>query len=333
MDEGPVIELGRLRIRQGLFASPLAGITKRANRVLARRYGCEMAYTEMIKGAGLVAGNQRTRELLKRDRDLEDALGIQLAEGEPDKMREAARIVSEMDFDVVDINMGCPARKITCDCSGAGLLRDAPRAREVMKAVRSTIPPHIPVTVKIRLGWDHGSYVHLDYAHMAEDEGLALITVHGRTAQDKYGTPVDYARIAEVVQAVDIPVVGNGDVSDGPSARKMLDETGCAGVMIGRASQGNPWVFRDVSHYLTTGQPAPAPGREEVVEVLREHFRMLVEDEGERRASLQIRKLASWYLQGVVPKSFIHERIFNIEDAQGFSQLLDEVLQVKAPAL
>lgn len=332
MDEGPVITLGRLQIRQGLFASPLAGITKRANRVLARRYGCEMAYTEMIKAAGLVAGNTRTRELLKRDCELEDALGIQLAEGDPAKMREAAEMVADMDFDVVDINMGCPARKITCDCSGAGLLRDPPRAREVMQAVRSTIPRVTPVTVKIRLGWDPSSYVHLLYARMAQEEGLSLITVHGRTAQDKYGTPVDYERIAEVVREVTIPVVGNGDVADGPSAKKMLDETGCAGVMIGRASQGNPWVFREVSHYLSTGQTPPPPPRSEVVSVLREHFKMLVEDEGERRASLQIRKLASWYLQGEVPRSFIHERIFGIEDAAGFEALLSDIGGLEAPA-
>jgi len=318
------IQIGTLSFPLGLFACPLAGITKRANRVLARRYGCEMVYTEMIKAAGLIHGNKKSWNLLKRDRVLEDVLGVQLAEGDPDTMASAVKKCADLNFDVIDINMGCPARRIASDCAGAGALKNAVNAREVMRAAKANAG-NIPVTVKIRVGWDHGKYVHVKYAQIAQEEGLAAITVHGRTADDKYSTPVNYGLIKEVVDAVDIPVIGNGDVKDGPTALKMFEETGCAGVMIGRASQGNPWVFREVQHYLTNGSVPGKPNFEEVLSVLSEHFTMLIEDEGEYGASLQVRKLGSWYLQGYVKRSYLHTHIYKISSAKEFYSFLEDI--------
>ena len=319
-----MIQLGDHKFPLGLFACPLAGITKRANRVLARRYGCEMVYTEMIKAAGLMHGNKKSWNLLKRDRDLEDILGVQLAEGDVETMGEAVKKCADLDFDVIDLNMGCPARRITSDCAGAGALRNLDLVREVMKAAKANAGD-IPVTVKIRVGWDHKDYVHVRVAEMAQEEGLALLTVHGRTAADKYSTPVNYAQIKETVDAVDIPVVGNGDVKDGPSAVRMFEETGCAGVMIGRASQGNPWVFRNVKHYLENGTEPERPPFREVVSVLREHFTMLIEDEGEMGACLQVRKLGSWYLQGYVKRSFLHSNVYKISTPDQFYGFLEEI--------
>ena len=320
-----------MKIRQldfplGLFACPLAGITKRANRVLARRYGCEMVYTEMIKAAGLLHGNKKSWNLLRRDRELEDVLGVQLAEGDVATMGKAVAECAKLSFDVIDLNMGCPAKRIASDCAGAGALKDADNAREVMRIAKAEAGD-IPVTVKIRVGWDHKNLVHVRFAEMAQEEGLAAITVHGRTADDKYSTPVNYGLIKEVVDAVDIPVIGNGDVRDGPSAVRMFEETGAAGVMIGRASQGNPWVFRDVKHYLETGKTPERPEFEEVVSVLREHFTMLIEDEGEYGASLQVRKLGSWYLHGYVKKSYLHTHIYKISSPAQFYDFLDTISQ------
>lgn len=326
MDARTVIRLGPITMEQGLLCSPLAGITKRANRVLARRYGCEMTYTEMIKAAGLVHGNARSWNLLKRDRDLEDVLGVQLAESDPECMAEAVRRCVDLGFDVVDINMGCPSRRIANGCAGAGMLRDPENARVVMRAAMREAGD-TPVTCKIRLGWDHDSHVHLEFARMAQQEGLQLITVHGRVAKDTYGDPVRHELIREVVEAVDIPVVANGNVRDGPSAVEMFDKTGCAGVMVGRASQGNPWVFRDISAYLRTGESPEPPELDEVVAVLREHFDMLVEDEGARAASLQVRKLGSWYLKGYVTRAFLHENIFKVQSPEDLHGFLDRVLE------
>jgi tRNA-dihydrouridine synthase B len=231
----------------------------------------------------------------------------------------------KLKFDVIDINMGCPSKRITSDCAGAGALRNEDLAFDVLKVAKENAGD-IPVTVKIRVGWNHDNYVHVRFAEKAQELGLSLITVHGRTADDKYSTPVNYKLIKEVVDAVDIPVIGNGDVKDGPTAVRMFEETGCAGVMVGRASQGNPWVFRHIKHYLEEGAEPIRPPFEEVLSVLREHYDMLVEDEGEMGASLQIRKLGSWYLQGYVKKSFLHTHIYKISSAQEFYAFI-EILQ------
>src|SRR5574340_1065216 len=239
-----------------LVLAPMAGITDLPFRIICREMGAGIVYSEMVSAEALIRDQKRTMVMLSTE-PRERPVAFQIFGSRPASMAAAARILSEKDIDIIDINMGCPVPKVLKSGSGSALLKDPGLAREIMEAVVKA--SRKPVTVKIRLGWDAKNIVAPGFAQAAEQAGIAAVTVHGRTRAQGFSGSADWTMIRTVKRSVGIPVIGNGDVRSGTDAKRMLDETGCDGVMIGRAIQGNPWIFREAKTFLETGLPVPHP--------------------------------------------------------------------------
>jgi len=239
-----------------LVLAPMAGITDFPFRVICKELGAGLVFSEMVSVEALIREHRRTRGML-RTHPAERPVVFQIFGSKPESMAEAAHIVSQGEADFIDINMGCPVPKILKSGSGSALLRDIGLAKEIMAAAKSA--SKVPVTVKIRLGWDAKNIVAVDLAQAAEAIGIAAVTVHGRTKAQGFSGHADWGMIKTVKKSVSIPVIGNGDVRTALDAKRMMDETGCDGVMIGRAIQGYPWIFREAKQYLETGVVPPPP--------------------------------------------------------------------------
>ncbi len=269
------VHLGDLAIDPPLLLAPMAGYTNHAFRLLCRQEGgCGLTFSELVSARALRFRSSRSRTLDLLDwRPEEGPVAVQLFGSEPVELAEAARVVVEAGARVVDLNMGCWVPKVARQGGGAALLRDPEKAREVMRAVVEGLP--VPVTVKLRAGWGDGEATAERIARAAAECGVAAVTVHGRTASEGFAGPADWEAIARVVRAVPgLPVIGNGDVGNAAQARQMMQQTGCAGVMIGRAALGAPWLFRQVEHELRTGQPLPPPDRAGRAAVAWRHARL-----------------------------------------------------------
>ena len=274
---------------------PMAGVTDLPFRLLCKEQGAGLVVMEMISAKAIMFHNYKTAELMKTD-PKERPVSLQLFGHEPEIMAQAVEMIEDKPFDLLDINMGCPVPKIVNNQEGSALMKDPALIEKIVAAcVKHTSRP---VTVKMRIGFDHAHQNVAECAKAAEAGGASMIAVHGRTRPQMYAGKADWSRIGEVVQAVSVPVVGNGDVTDGPSARRMLDETGCTAVMIGRAAEGNPWIFREVIHYLETGEEMERPGHREVIQMLLRHARLMRKIKGERIGIQEMRHHAAWYLQG-----------------------------------
>ena len=290
----------------------MAGITDFPFRMICKRLGAGLVYSEMLSVEALVREHKRTKGMLRTDPD-ERPVVFQIFGSKPESLAEAARIVSRADVDFIDINMGCPVPKVLKCGAGSALLRDIPLAREIMSAVVSA--SRIPVTVKIRLGWDTKNIVALDMARAAESAGIAAITVHGRTKVQGFSGHADWSMIKAVKESVGIPVIGNGDVRSARDAKRMLDETGCDGVMIGRAVQGNPWIFREALQYLRTGAVPPPPTFEEREAVMQGHLVDMVNLAGENIGVREMRKHLCWYTKGIPGGAEFRERVNHLVSA------------------
>lgn len=291
------ISIGDVALAAPVVLAPMAGVTDLAYRVLAKEMGCALVYTEMISDKALIFRNERTFELV-RISDLERPVAVQLFGSDPESMASAAAIVRDrVHPDIIDINMGCPTPKIVRNGEGAALMRDVPLARDIVAAVVGVAG--VPVTVKMRKGWDRGHVNAVELAQAVEAAGAAAVAVHGRTRDQFYSGEADWSIIKDVKEAVGIPVIGNGDVRSGEDAARMLEETGCDAVMIGRAALGNPWIFREVATYLATGRKVPPPSLAERAAMAIRHLDMMIELFGEKSAVLQMRKHAAWYLRGI----------------------------------
>lgn len=279
--------------------SPMAGVTDWPFRLLCFEQGCDVAYTEMVSAMGYLCAkptNQAVQNLIVRAPG-EGKLYAQIFGKEPELMVEAAqRLVALERFDGIDINMGCPAHKIAASGEGCGLMRTSLLAAEIMERVRQGV--HLPVTVKMRLGWDDTSVNVLEIAHIAQESGMDAITVHGRTRMQHYSGKADWEMIARVKQSVTIPVYANGDVFTPQDGVAILKATGCDGVLVGRGAMGNPWLFGQVKKALN-GESYTLPTLEERVNLALRHTRMLVDWKGEPYAIKEMRKHASWYLSGM----------------------------------
>lgn len=291
------MEIGSLKINGHASLAPMAGVADRAFRELCVGYGASYVVSEMISAKGVSLGDRKSKQLMQLS-DTERPAGVQIFGNDPEIMAESVKTVLGVHPQFVDINMGCPAPKIAGNGGGASLMRNPELAEQIVAAVKKACG-EIPVTVKIRAGWDFDTINAVEMAKRAENAGAAAVTVHGRTRQQMYAPPVNHEIIAEVKKAVSIPVVGNGDITDGITAAKMLEDTNCDFLMVGRGALGRPWVFQQINAYLNEGRILPEPPVSERMRVMLNHIQMLCTYKGERVGIREARKHATWYTKGI----------------------------------
>ena len=289
-----MLQIGSINLENGLVMAPMAGITNLPFRMMVKALGADLVTSEMISAMGLTTGQRKTFDYLKHHPS-ERPLSVQIFGARSGAMARAAQLVVEAGADLVDINMGCPVKKVVKTGAGASLLRDVKRAAEIVSSVRLACP--VPLTVKIRAGWSPENPVACDIARVIEDCGADAITVHPRYATQGYAAPADWTVIGLVKQRLKIPVIGNGDIFEPSHALNMRRETGCDGVMIGRGAIGNPWIFKQIQH-LDRGMPVSKPDLSERRSFIMEHFQALADLMGPYRAARSMRGLLLWYTRG-----------------------------------
>ncbi len=319
-------KIGNLTLDGWALLAPMAGVSDLAYRVIARRMGAAMTTAEMVSAKGLYYKNEKTRDMLAIDPS-EHPVSLQIFGSDPDIMALGAKEMEKAGADVIDINMGCPMQKVVKNGDGSALMKNVPLAASIVKAMTAAVS--VPVTVKMRLGWSKETENCVELAQAVEEAGAAAITVHGRTREDFYTGHADWGKIAEVVQAVKIPVIGNGDVVDGPTAKALMDETGCAAVAIGRAAWGNPWIFKMVDTYLETGELLPPPSWEMRLAMAREHLHGLVQEKGENAAVREMRAHASRYFHGLPEATVLRREIMKALTEAEFNRVLDDYEKAK----
>ena len=288
----------------------MAGVTDTAYCILARRMGCGMVYSEMVSDQGINFRNEKTLEMLKTVPE-ERPIAIQLFSGNPERMYKAAAYVAELNCcDMIDINMGCPAPKIVKNHEGSALMKEPQLAYEIMCAAREAVN-NMPVTVKIRKGWDDGHCNAVEMAQLAQKAGLDAIAAHGRTREQFYRGHADWDIIRQVKEAVNIPVIGNGDIRTCSDLTRIFEQTHCDAVMIGRGAQGNPWIFRRFKEYLFTGVDPGEPTIDERKAVIMEHLDMLLKWKGSYIGPREMRKHATWYTHGMYDSAELRRK-FNL---------------------
>lgn len=318
------MKLGNLEITEKVALAPLAGVADRAFRELCRGYGAAYTVCEMASAKGISLGDKKSAELLSITLT-ERPAGSQIFGNSPETMAIAARKALEFNPDFIDINMGCPAPKVASSGGGALLMKDPILAADIVKAVAEVST--VPVTVKMRSGWDDNNINAVELAKRCEDAGAAAITVHGRTKVQMYAPPVNTDIIRQVKQAVSIPVIGNGDVIDGPSAARLMEETGCDMVMVGRGALGRPWVFSQINAYLDHEVILPDPPVIERMRVMLKHIEALCEYKGERVGIREARKHAAWYTKGLHGAANYRARIGLISSIEELQQIALELIE------
>jgi len=291
--------------------APLAGVADRAMRELCMEFGAAACCSEMVSAMGIYCGDRKSEQLMALSQ-AEMPAGIQLFGKEPHTFPKAAEAALRHNPVFIDINMGCPAQKVAGGGSGAALMKTPQLAQEIIQTVIKEVNNAVPVSVKIRTGWDEHSVNCIEVAKLCEAAGASWITVHGRNRRQMYAPPVDYDAIKAVKQAVNIPVVANGDVTNGPSAKHMLDATGCDAVMVGRGAMGAPWVFEHIAAYLKDGTLLPELTPQQRMEVMLRHVKLLCDYKGERHGMREARKHAAWYLKGMRDGAKLRQQAVNI---------------------
>ncbi len=312
------IKIGNVEIKNNIFLAPMAGITDKTYRKICKEYGAGLVFTEMISSKAIFHNDSKTKLLLNTEGE-ERPIGIQIFGSEEESMAFATKYINEK-ADIIDINMGCPAPKVVKNNDGSKLLLDIPKAEKIIQAVVKNTDK--PVTVKIRKGWDNNNIVAVEFAQMAENAGASAITIHGRTRSEFYSGKADWDIIKKVKEAVNIPVIGNGDVADEETAYQMFETTGVDAIMIGRGTFGNPWIFKKIQYFLKTGEKLPEISKQERLEVLKEHIAMELEEKSEITAIRELRKPIAWYTKGLKNSSEFRDKINQIDNAK---ELLEEI--------
>lgn len=304
--------------------APMAGVADRAFRELCVGYGASYVVSEMVSSKGLTMCDRKSKKLLQLS-EKEMPAAAQIFGNDPEIMALSAKSCLEYNPVAIDINMGCPAPKIAGNGGGSALLKNPELAQKIMESVRQTVD--IPVTVKIRLGWDSDSINCIEMAQRAQKAGMDAITVHGRTRQQMYAPPVDRKMIAEVKKSVDIPVIANGDIIDGISAAQMIEETNCDYIMVGRGALGRPWVFSQINAYLKDGVILPEPPVSERMRVMVEHIKKICEYKGEKIGIREARKHAAWYIKGVKGAAAYRQQVGMLESIEQLEELAFKIMK------
>ena len=312
-------KIGNVRIENPFVLAPMAGVTDMPFRTLCKEQGAGLICMEMISAKAISFHNKNTIALMKID-PCEHPVSMQLFGSEPELMAEVAKSIEDKDFDILDINMGCPVPKVVNNGEGSALLKNPELIVQIIKSVSSAIQK--PVTVKVRIGFENAPVNIVEIARRAEDAGAAAIAVHGRTRQQYYSGTADWDIIRQVKEAVSIPVIGNGDVDSPLKAEALLKQTGCDGVMIGRAVRGNPWIFREMNHYFQTGELLSRPSSEEIREMILRHARAQIALKGEFTGIREMRKHVAWYTAGMRHSAGLRRASNTIESYEALQELL-----------
>lgn len=316
------MKIGNKVINGYAALAPMAGVADRAMREICEKYGAAYSVGELTSAKAITLGDKKSRVFLEKG-NLE-IFGNQLFGGEPETMAQAAKVAESYNPDFIDINMGCPAPKVANNGGGSSLMKDPKLAGEIVKAVSEAVK--IPVTVKIRAGWDNDSISAVEVAKICEASGAAAVTVHGRTRMQMYAPPVNLEVIKAVKKAVTIPVIGNGDVVDGPTAKHMYEYTGCDFVMVGRAACGTPWVFDKINAYLKDGTLLPDPPLEKRVEIMLSQLELMKKYKSDRTVILEARKYVAWYMKGVRNAAALRRMCGEIDSVEDIRVICEKAL-------
>ena len=315
------LTIGSVTLDNNIILAPMAGVTDLPFRLLCSEQGAGMCGMEMVSAKAILYKNKNTESLLEIHPD-EGAVSLQLFGSDPKILGEMAKQIEDRPFDIMDINMGCPVPKVVNNGEGSALMKQPELVGKIVSSVVGAIKK--PVTVKIRKGFDEEHVNAVEIAKVAEDSGASAVIVHGRTREQYYAGEADWEIIAKVKESVSIPVIGNGDVTDGISAERMLRQTGCDGVMTGRAARGNPWIFRQIAAYLENGTILPKPDKAEVKEMILRHAQLQLDCKGEYTGIREMRKHVSWYTAGLPNSARLRQNVNMVESFAELERLVEE---------
>ena len=317
------LRIGNTILENNVILAPMAGVTDLPFRLLCREQGAGCVVTEMVSAKAILYNNRNTKELMQIHPQ-ERPAAIQLFGSDPDIMAQIAARIEDGPYDFIDVNMGGPVHKVVNTCEGSALMKNPKQAEKVLSAMVKAVKK--PVTVKFRKGFNDTSVNAVEFAKMAEGSGVAAVAVHGRTREQYYSGKADWDIIRQVKEAVKIPVIGNGDIFTPQDAGRMMEETGCDGIMVARGAKGNPWIFRRINHYLDTGEILPGPSIEEIQAMILRHGHMLAAYKGEQTAMREMRGHVAWYTKGMPHSAALRNEINQVETLKGLAGLLNQAV-------
>ncbi|MBQ7758185.1 tRNA dihydrouridine synthase DusB [Anaerotignum sp.] len=318
------MKIGNLELENNVFLAPMAGVTDLPFRLLCKEMGCGLVYSEMVSAKGILYDNKNTTELLEID-PKERPVAVQLFGSDPEILGAMAKKIEQYPIDIIDVNMGCPAPKIVKNGEGSCLMKTPELVGKIVKSLVESQSK--PVTIKFRKGFDDDHVNAVEIAKVAEANGASAVAVHGRTREQYYSGKADWDIIKQVKEAVNIPVIGNGDIFTPQDAKNLLEHTGCDAIMVGRGAQGNPWIFKRILHYLNTGELLPEPTAEERVEKALRHAQMLIDYKGEYIGVREMRKHMAWYMKGMPGAAELRGKLNYAENRAELESLLRGYLE------